>query len=283
MSATGIDYQTFLTFHNAVRANVAPEGLAENLIVPFRSWVGYALADLQTLIPWYRAFNVQLYTKADVDEFCSTSYFQGPQGKITQLFAFKPDVDCKRLYYQKKSPAALDCWMERQRCLCPATDPPSDAIYDSPYCNYVIDGEVACGEPYLTGEEDDDRFKCLDDDDRIFAVSPDYKVHAAPRFPCGYTLLLQWQGINKAWVNADRVPIDNQLQEAVEYYVEHRMFQKEQQGATSDYWNAYSLAIRMLKFRYRDEQDEEMKRDCSGAIEQLVSSFQIAYPTPLYT
>lgn len=283
MSATGIDYQTFLTFHNAVRANVAPEGLAENLIVPFRSWVGYALSDLQTLIPWYRAFNVQLYAKTDVDEFCSTSYFQGPQGKITQLFAFKPDVDCKRLYYQKKSPAALDCWMERQRCLCPATDPPSDAIYDSPYCNYVIAGETACAEPYLTGEEDDERFKCLDDDDRIFAVSPDYKVHAAPRFPCGYTLLLQWQGINKAWVNADRVPIDNQLQEAVEYYAEHRMFQKEQQGATSDYWNAYSLAIRMLKFRYRDEQDEEMKRDCSGAIERLVSSFQIAYPTPLYT
>lgn len=282
MSATGIDYQTFSDFHASVKANVAPEGLAEGLIAPFRSWVTYALADLQQMIPWLRDFNVAFYQKAQVEEFCNTSVFQGPQGKVSQLFAFKPYEDCKRFYYRMRSQAALDCWMERQRCMCPATDPPSEAVYDSPYCNYVLPGETACSIPYLSGVEDDCRFKSLDDDQRIFAVNPDYKIHAAPRFPCDYILCLQWQGIKKLWVNADLVPIDIQIQEAVEYYVEHRLHMKEQQGAVSAYYDAYTTAMRLLKARYRDEQEEDMKRDCSAAIERRVALFQVAYPTPVY-
>jgi hypothetical protein len=282
MSATGIEYQTFTTFHNAVRDNVMPEGLAEGLIAPFRAWVTYALANIQQFVPWYRDFNVQFYNKSQVYEFCNTSVFQGPQGKISQLFAFKPYLDCKRFHYRMRTQAAMDCWMERQRCMCPATVPPSDAIYDSPYCNYVIDGDVACTTPYLTEEEDDCRFKSLDDDDRMFAVNPDYKVHAAPRFPCGYILCLQWQGIKKAWANSDLVPVDLQLQEAVENYVEHRVFMKEQQGSVSSYWDAYSASLRSLKHRYRDEQEPDLKRDCSAAIEQQVATFKVAYETPLY-
>lgn len=282
MSASGIEYVTFQAFHDSVKDNVAPEGLAEELIAPFRAWVTYALADIQQIVPWFRDFNVQFYDKGGVEEFCNTSIFQGPQGKIAQLFAFKPSLDCNRLYYGRRSQAALDCWMERQRCLCPATVPPAEEIYLSPYCNYVVAGDSACGEPYITGEEDDCRFKSLDDDDRIFSVSPDYKVHAAPRFPCGYLLCLQWQGIKKKWVNTDLVPVDLQLQEAVENFVEHKVFKKEQQGQLSSWYEDYTTNLRMLKRRYQDEQEDESKKDCSSAVERLMSTFRIAYETSIY-
>jgi hypothetical protein len=272
-----IEYQTFDDFRDAVQALVAPEDLAENQEDWFRDQVGNALADLQTLIPWLRTFNVNGYTKTDVEEFCNTSVFDGPTGKITQLYAYKPGKDCKKLYYKRVSPAAVDCWMERQRCICTFTPPPSN-IYDTPYCNYVILGEDACSTPYLTGEEDDCRFRKLDDDERIFAVGPDYRVYAAPRFPCGYNLFMQWQGIRRKWEDSDLVPVDQQLREAVVNYVEHKDALKERSsGAMVEYWNEYSINLRTLRYRYHDEQDTELERDCTAAIEQLLPAFSPAY------
>lgn len=278
-----IEYQPFETFRSHIQSLVAPEDLAEELIIPFRHWVAAALADIQLLIPWYRSFNLQFIAKDSVNEFCNASIFEGPVGKITQLFAYKPDIDCKKFYYKRVQPSAIDCWMERQRCLCPATDPPSDAIYDSPYCNYVLDGEAVCSVPYLTGTEDDCRFKALDDDDRIFTVGPDYKVYAAPRFPCGYILLLQWQGINRKWLDNDLVPVDEQLTEAVTSRVEYKQLMKEKDRASANDWfDAYTIELRSLKYRYHDEQDSEMKRDCTAAIETLMSTFKPLYGTPIY-
>jgi hypothetical protein len=278
-----LQFQTFATFREEMKLLVAPEGLADNLEDYFINVVKAGLSDLQTLLPWYRTFNVNFYQKSDVNEFCSTSIFQGPVGKVTQLFAFKPYIDCKKFFYKRSSPAALECWAERQRCMCPATVPPSEDIYSSPYCNYVIDGEVACGEPYLTGEEDDCRFSHLSDDDRIFSVGPDYKVFAAPRFPCGYLLCLQWQGVRRRWENDDLIPLDQQIKDAIECYAEFRMAKKQHQfDAMATHKQDHALALRMLKYRYTDEQATEFERDCTGSIEQLMSIVRPLYETPIY-
>lgn len=280
---TGIQYQTFSAFHATLKTLVAPEGLAEELIPIFRSAVASALADLQTFLPWLRDYNVSFYTKGEVNEFCSASIFQGPVGKATQLFAYKPGKDCERYHYQKVSTSEIDCWMGRQRCICPPTTPASIHIYDSPYCNYVIAGEAACSVPYLTGEEDDCRFKSLDDDDRIFAVGPDYKVYAAPRFPCQYLLCLQWQGIKRSWADSDLVPIDQQLQDAVVHFVEEKISRKERTHDAADAAHVdYQGALRVLKFRYTDEQEPEKKRDCTAAIAELQAKFLPIYETAVY-
>jgi len=280
-----IEYQPFETFRSTVQQLVAPEDLAENLAAPFRDYVGNALSDIQTLIVGFRGMNVQLFAKSDVNEFCGTSIFQGPVGKVTQLFAYKPGRDCRKFYYQRTSVDAVDCWMERQRCvLCNATDPPSHHIYDSPYCNYWLEGDAACDVPYLvTPTEDDCRFRGLDDDDRIFAVGSDYKIYAAPRFPCGYNLLLQWEGVNRKWNGVDRVPVDQQLREAVVNCVEHRVARKEKDHGTADrYFSDYTMNLRTLNYRYHDEKDTQAKRDCSAGIEQLTSAGQTLYPTDIY-
>jgi len=280
---SAITYQPFTTFHDTIKAIVAPEGLAENLIVPFRAYVCAALCDIQTWIKWYQGINVRFITKGDINEFCGTSIFQGPQGRVTQLFAFKPGRDCARYYYKRVSTAEIDCWMERQRCLCPVTDPLSTNIYDSPYCNYVIPGEEACNLPYLSGEEDDCRFKTLADDVRIFAVGPDYQVYAGPRFPCEYMLLLQWQGVNRTWVDNDLVPVDQQLQDAVENFVENRVFMKQNGGSESGYGGRYVELLRALRRRWSDEQSTPEERDCTAAVATLQATFMPAYPTPLFT
>lgn len=276
-----IEYQPFSEFYSTLLPLVAPEDLGEELQPLFRDQIGNALADIQTLIPWFRGFNVDIIEKGGtngVSEFCNASIFQGPIGKITQIFAYKPGLDCRKYHYKRASIAALDCWMERQRCLCPATTPVSTSIYDSPYCNYVVAGEDACEAPFLSGEEDDCRFRSLCSNDRIYAVGPDYKVYAAPRFPCGYLLMVHWQGIRRKWDTGSLVPVDQQLREAVVNYVEHKMALKERNSmAMQEYFAEYTLNLRMLNYRYHDEMDTSPARDCSAGIDQLMSSF-----SPLY-
>lgn len=280
---SAIEYQSFSDFYDTVEPLVAPEDLGAELMPFFRDQIGNALADIQTLIHGFRNFNVEMFDKGGVDEFCNASVFDGPPGKITQVFAFKPGIDCSKFHYKKTSTSALDCWLERQRCLCPATTPPAESIYDSPYCNYVIAGEAACALPYLTGEEDDCRFKNLGADDRIFAVGPDYKVYAAPRFPCGYRLLIQWQGIRRKWDDANLVPVDQQLREAVVNFVEHKMAVKERNSTSaSEYFDLYTMNLRMLKYRYHDEMSAGPSRDCESGIETLMSAAHSLYQTPLY-
>ena len=273
-----IEYTQFSDFETTVKSLVAPEALAEELDPLFRDQIGNALSDIQTLIPWFRSFNVNIYTKAEVQEFCAASVFQGPVGKITQLFAYRPGRDCKKAYYRRVSSAKVDCWIEKQRCVQCTFDPPPPNIYDTPYCNYIIGGEEACGTPYLTAAEDDCRFLSLPDEERIFSVGPDYKIYACPRFPCGYYLLMQWQGIKRKWEDTDLVPVDQQLRDAVVNYVERKIAMKEREFVTArEYESEYAVNLRTLKFRYHDEQDVELERDCSAAIERLLPAFSSLY------
>jgi hypothetical protein len=273
-----LEYQTFEQFLSVVQPLVAPEDLGEAMVPYYRDQVGNALADLQTLIPWIRDFNLDTKTKADVHEFCAASIFQGPIGKVSQIFAYKPGLDCRKYYYKRVSTSEMDCWVERQRCVQCTFAPPPSNIYDTPYCNYTVCGETACDVPYLTGTEDDCKFKSLDDDERIFSVGPDYKIYAAPRFPCDYKLLVQWQGIRRRWDDSNLVLVDQQIREAVVNYVEAKISKKERDfTAKAQYENDYAVNLRMLRFRYHDEQDTGPKRDCTAAIEQLTAEH-----TPLY-
>lgn len=280
---SAIEYQTFADFQTTLKDLVAPEGVGEALQDVFRNELANALADIQTLIPWTRGFNVNIYTKGDVAEFCAASVFDGPLGKITQLFAYLPGRDCKKLYYKRVSTAKMDCWIEAQRCVQCTFDPPPTNIYDTPYCNYVICGETACAPPYLNSTEDDCKFKSLPENERIFSVGPDYKIYAAPRFPCQYYLLMQWQGIKRKWLDADLVPVDQQFQECVTNRMERMIAKKERAWDAMRAYDAdYTTALRMLKFRYHDEQDEELQRDCSAAIERLLPAFSPLYISSPY-
>lgn len=278
-----IQYQPFLEFHEEVKRLVAPEGLAEELEVFFRDQVGNALCDMQTLLPPLRDMQVNFFEKADVNEYCAASILSGPLGKITECFAYKPGAECRKFHYKRVTTAAIDCWMDRQRCvLC--TFVGGTAIYDSPYCNYVISGEAACAAPYLTITEDDCRFRMLDDSERIFAVGADSKVFLAPRFPCGYIAVLQWQGIRRHWGDTDSVPVDQQIREAVVNYVEYKVALKEKDRvAATDYFNNYTINLRTLKFRFFEEQEPGQGRDCSTALEQMMAHSAPLYELPVYS
>ena len=128
--------------------------------------------------------------------------------------------------------------------------------------------------PYLTATEDDCQFKSLSDEQRMFAVGPDYTIYAAPRFPCGYLLFLQWQGIRRKWSDTAAVPVDQQLREAVVQRVERNVARKEHNWvAAREFDESYTVCMRTLKYRYHDEQDPDLQRDCTAALEQAVPAF----------
>lgn len=274
----GLEYQSFSDFLDYVQQLVAPEDLAENTALLFRENVGVALSEIQTLLPLTRRFQLQILTKDDVQEFCAASVFQGPVGKITDVFAYKPGLDCRKFHYARVSPAKIDCWIETQRCVQCTLEPPPTHIYDTPYCNYVIEGQYSCSPPYLTGIEDDCLFKSLPEESRIFSVGPDYKMYCAPRFPCGYYLFVQWQGIRRKWSDTSAVLVDNMIREAVVNRVEKRIAMKEHNFTAAHEFDAeYIVNLRTLKYRYRDEQEAELERDCSAAIERLLPAFMPLY------
>ena len=68
------------------------------------------------------------------------------------------------------------------------------------------------------------------------------------------------------------------MREAVVAYTEYKLARKERNGgAAAEYFSDYTMHIRTLKLRYQDEQDPDLARDCSAAIERMIPAF-----SPLY-
>ena len=66
-------------------------------------------------------------------------------------------------------------------------------------------------------------------------------------------------------------------------YVEAKVAKKQRDfTAKREYEDDYTVNLRTIKYRYGDEQNPEAKRDCSTAIEQLMSAVIPAYETPFY-
>lgn len=256
---------SFADFFTAVKQVAVPEGVGVNVENAVRDYVVNGLMRTQTFIPCLKNQNVDFFLKASAKEFCGVDIINGPRGIIQGVYAFKPGADCKKYFYDQVHPDQINCWIEKSRCHCPPTTPPSYAIYDSPYCNYLLDADTACAAPYITIPEDDTAFKsaCAE---RLFAKGPDNKLYLAPRFPCGYVVAVHWEGIKYRYNDYDAVPDDEDLISAVALFTEAHLAQKDRDIVSHrSLMDSYSEMMRDMAHRCRQERMINANRDCASS------------------
>lgn len=207
---------TYSAFETAVRALAFPEGEAEELVATHQAYIKEALINLQTYVPCLRDNNVDFYEKTDVQEWCNTDFTYINRGAVQAVYAFKPGRQCRRHFYDPKSAAFIDCWIEQQRCVT-CSEPEDADISRTPWCNTLTPGDTACYEDYTQGEDESDC--AFRNGPRYYAVGPTWKLHLAPRFPCGYMIAVHWEGIKREYAANDPLPGDEDLKNAVVKYV----------------------------------------------------------------
>jgi len=210
-----MSFITYNAFATAVKAIVFPEGEAENLQTTHNSYIEDALIDLQTYVPCLRDNNVDFKTKEDFQEWCNTDFTFVQRGQIHAVYAFKPGKQCRKLYYNPKSAPWIDSWMQKQSCVAcpPQTDPDNPAL--DPMCQTVSDADTYCDS--VEDLEDDRIFKCRS---RYYSLVAGDKLILAPRFPCGYTIAIHWEGIKRKYSGLEPVPGDTELVTAVVKWVQ---------------------------------------------------------------
>lgn len=211
----------FSEFRDRVQAIVFPEGEAENLVSTHNSYIKDALINLQTFVPCLRDNNVDFYRKDAMQEWCNIDIFNSQRGSIHAVYAFKPGTECKKFYYDPKSTAFIDQWIERQKCTnCSDTDDPDTSR--SPSCHERVDADVPCTDPdYAQYGDDGTESDCTwKRSNRYYAIGPNAKTFLAPRIPCDYVVAIHWEGTKTKWADSDPVPDDDALTIAVSKFVQ---------------------------------------------------------------
>lgn len=202
-------------FKDLVKAIVFPEGEAENLFTTHDSYIQDALIDLQTFVPCLRDNNVDFYDKTDFQEWCNTDFTYIPRGVVHAVYAFLPGKQCKKLFYDPKSVAWVDSWMQKQRCVtCPDQDDP-DSPARGPLCETMSIADSYCDS--VDDAENDTIFK---GSRRYYSIASGDKLILAPRFPCGYKIAVHWEGLKRKYDGTEPVPEDTELVIAVAKYVQ---------------------------------------------------------------
>lgn len=208
-----MSFISFNQFVTNVKAVVFPEGEAENLQTTHSTYIQDALIDLQTFVPCLRDNNVDFKTKEDFQEWCNTDFTFVQRGALHAVYAFKPSKQCKKLYYDPKSQAWIDSWMQKQACVVCGEVEDNPSL--SPDCQVLSDADTYCDS--VEDLENDATFKCRR---RYYTMAAGDKLILAPRFPCGYTVAIHWEGIKRKYSGLEPITDDTELLTAVCKYVQ---------------------------------------------------------------
>jgi hypothetical protein len=274
----------FQQFRSEVKRIAAPESLGENLNDYFNSAVVNGLISVQTFIECYRDYHVDFYGKDAVTDFCGADILNGPRGIVTSVFAYKPGTECTKRFYDRRSTEFIECRIEESRCANCTTNPATPwTLYTYPYCDVPAYGPDACNSVYVGHPEDDTCFKYSD---RWYAIGSDYRFYLYPRFPCGYILGVQWQGIKRTYRNTDGVFCDDDLRFAIAKYAEAELAAKDNEwdrhhqlmgNAAVPTPGTFRGLLRDMRHRCQQERRIREPKDCTMMIDSLLPIIAPAY------
>jgi hypothetical protein len=274
-----VSFITYDNFNAQVKAICFPDREAEELVTTHDSYIVEGLINLQNYVPCLRDNNVNFYSKEDFQEWCNTDFTYINRGVVQAVYAFKPDRQCRKLFYDAKSVSFIDCWIAQSQCVtcAPQAEDDTPDISRSSSCDTLTTGGEACSDDYTqTSDESDCGFR---NGNRYYAIGPSNKLYLAPRFPCGYTVAVHWEGIKRKYLGTEPLPDDQDLINCVAKYVQAQraLFLDHDYPLYDRIMDAKNGSFSMLRSEILRRCDKERrvqaKRECMDGFDVLAPFF----------
>jgi len=217
---------TFATLKTNVRAQVFPYGVPENLSTVINNYIVEALVHLQKFVPCFQQLNV---TKTDVmtgsegsktltsgiEEYVRTTVLAAPDGVINRLYTIDSDsADTNssskfdERHYKQKTFKDITEWIRGEE----GVDHLKVSTTASASSSTTDPDNVQVGSQLEA-----------DTEERAFTgMWAKYrgKLYIAPRLIDSESLVVEWTGFKKSWVDGDTIDGDDpEVQRAVRLYV----------------------------------------------------------------
>lgn len=270
-STESVVYTTWLAFKAKVRKIGWPEGIGEQVKYAHDSYMVNAIIKAQRFIECLRNTQATFYYKQQSNDNCGISTILGPRGRISAVYAFKPGENCKKFFYNSKTPQFVSCWSANNSCQ-----------WENPDTIEYQNGAEVCYPYYESGTEEDD--DCWVAADKYYAKDNQGNLYLAPRFPCGYIVAVHWQGIRRHWENNDSIPDDEDLAQwvATETMKDMALFHDRDPQRHRELQAESREKFADLMYWCNEERKIQVDRDCTTGIDtgNLNQMFPPIYPLP---
>jgi tartrate-resistant acid phosphatase type 5 len=194
---------TFAQLIADLKPEVFPEGLAENLDIPFDKSVKSALIDLQRWVTCLQANHVSFYPQCSTFFRLGRTAIDAPVGRINKVSTVAGEDGSTPLVYTQVDWDTFNCWSANLALL--ATNPTNLGLTVLPM-----------GFKYPESSSDSAFGRAVAG---IWCVHRS-KLWVAPWLQSGESLVIDWDGIQLAWGNADLVPEALDVRRAVKLFVQ---------------------------------------------------------------
>lgn len=227
---------TYAEFNAARRRAVFPEGEAEELVERHKAYVLDALIDLQLKVKCLRRKHYDFIPFDATLWNCGATVFDAPRGYIHGLKTVQACDFCSPVFRYPVTKAQLEGRMTILR---------NCGGFLAPYGMYEIDGtsfyypELPFGALYVDADIDFSERPTIG----WFALH-DNQIWTYPALQSYEAIILEWEGIKRAYNDNDTVEFDQEVNDAVELYLESKARRRED----SDYEaSASALAAYQVK------------------------------------
>lgn len=197
--------KTFAQLKTEVRNLIWPNSEAENLISAHNAMVEACLAECQKWIPCERDSNVNIYPACSTWFRCGLTVFDKPDGIILRLYTIANGEWCDPVFYRQKE------WPEPEklaRNLISYTQPLNVGFPRLPqgfkFAESSTDLDSRCGRARAG----------------IWSIW-NKKIYVYPWIQSNESIVVEWKGIKKVWLDTDLVNEDIDFRECVKLFVQY--------------------------------------------------------------
>lgn len=236
---------TFKQLYEAILAQTHPAGLPENLVVPYRKLLIEALIYIQRNVDCFQQNNTQLYPYCSTFWNCRLSLIHLPSKAIVKrLYTVRTSDFCSRIDYSQVSYDQVLCESKQTSGAKPELrfpslpvptqypDPALDRSYRARYGLWALDRERIYLSPYIHSSE---------------------------------TVVVEWDGLKRSWVDADLVDDSQDLARALKLYIQKEMARDYEKDITSYQANTIDFqdALRDLIYDCNEQTRIRRREPCT--------------------
>lgn len=213
-----------------VLAAAFPLGVPENLQTSLESYVQSALIEIQRWVPCTRYRHDNVYAACQTYWHCGASVITAPVGRILRAYTVENEGWCNPVIYNPVSVGEFRRWQARWQTM----------WRNSYYRTVVPNGTSALPMGFDVPNTSSDA-ACGRANTGVYALDPSSKrLYIGPWLQTTESLVVEWQGIKRTWVDGDLTPSDPDFIRLCRLFVELEYGRK---------WGCADLAVKEIAWR----------------------------------